>query len=48
MPDESGLFIKQNGIWTPVSKIYLKQNNSWIEQDLTYLSDNNIKYLKRG
>ena len=48
IPDDTGLFIKQNGEWINIEKVYYKENGSWVEQSLSYMSDNNIKYLKQG
>lgn len=44
----TALRIKQNGAWTPVTKVYKKVNNSWVEQtDLNSLFNSNTKYIKK-
>ena len=43
------IYIKENGVWTPYSKVYLKQNGSWVEQnssDWSTLFNINTNYRK--
>jgi len=31
VPDNVGLFLKQNGEWINIQKVYHKENNNWVE-----------------
>jgi hypothetical protein len=31
IPDDAGLFLKQNGEWVNIQKVYHKENNNWVE-----------------
>jgi hypothetical protein len=40
----TGIFLYQDGVYTPVIKHYIKNNNAWQEVKATYVKDNNVWY----
>lgn len=47
VPSSEQIYIKENGVWKPYSKVYKKTNGSWVEQtDLASLFDTTTNYVK--
>lgn len=43
------IYIKENGAWTPYSKVYKKINGSWVEQsDLSSVFNTSANYVKQS